>query len=89
MWLHARDARGAHVLVRLPGREARVPERTLVEAAGLAARHSNRAGEAAAEVMVAEAGRVRKPKGSSPGRVTVSGERTLLVSPGAGNPVPT
>ncbi|GAB4279489.1 MAG: NFACT family protein [Deferrisomatales bacterium] len=88
LWLHVRDAGGAHVLLRRPGREARVPDRTLAEAAGLAARFSARAGEPGVDVMVVEAARVRKPKGGSPGRVTVSGERTLRVVPGAGNPRP-
>ncbi len=88
LWLHVRDAPGAHVLVRKPGREARCPERTLLEAAGLAALHSRRAADGAVEVMVLEAGRVRKPKGASPGRVLVAGERTVRVRPGWGNPRP-
>ncbi|RMG93589.1 MAG: DUF814 domain-containing protein [Candidatus Dadabacteria bacterium] len=86
LWLHARDAAGAHVLVRLPGRDARCPERTLLEAAGLAALRSRRSGEAAVEVMVVEAGRLRKPKGAAPGQVLVHGERTVRVRPGWGNP---
>jgi len=88
LWLHARDAPGAHVLVRKPGREARCPERTLLEAAGLAALHSRRGADGAVEVMVIEAGRVRKPKGASPGRVLVAGERTVRVRPGWGSPRP-
>ncbi|GAB4260319.1 NFACT RNA binding domain-containing protein [Deferrisoma sp.] len=86
LWLHARDAAGAHVLVRLPGRDARCPERTLLEAAGLAALRSRRFGETAVEVMVVEAGRLRKPKGAAPGQVLVHGERTVRVRPGWGTP---
>ena len=88
LWLHARDAPGAHVLVRRPGREARCPERTLLEAAGLAAAHSRRSADGAVEVMVAEAGRVRRPKGAGPGQVVVSGDRTVRVRPGWGSPKP-
>lgn len=88
LWLHGRDGPGAHVLIRLPGREARVPSRTLTEAAGLAARYSTRAAEGLVDVMVLEAGRVHKPKGAAPGRVVVAGERTVRVPPGAGNPRP-
>lgn len=88
LWLHAREAPGAHVLLRKPGREARPPDRTLVEAAGLAAAHCSLRGDAGVEVLVAEAGRVRKPKGAGRGRVVVSGERTLRAAPGAGNPRP-
>ncbi len=88
LWLHVRDAPGGHVLVRKPGREGPVPERTLREAAGLAALHSRRAGEGQVDVMVLEAGRVRKPKGASPGQVLVAGERTVRVAPGAGHARP-
>jgi predicted ribosome quality control (RQC) complex YloA/Tae2 family protein len=83
LWLHAREAPGAHVLLRLPGRGAKVPEATVLEAAALAAAYSRRAGETAVEVMVVEAERVRKPKGASPGRALVTGERTVRVRPRA------
>jgi predicted ribosome quality control (RQC) complex YloA/Tae2 family protein len=88
LWLHVRDAAGAHVVIRKPGRESRVPERTLIEAAGLAAHFSNRSADGAVEVMVAEIARLRKPKGASPGQVLVAGDRTVRVPPGAGNPRP-
>ena len=87
LWLHVRDAAGAHVVVRKPGRESRVPERTLTEAAGLAARFSSRSEDGAGEVQVAEISRLRKPKGASPGQVLVAGDRTVRVPPGAGNPI--
>ncbi|MDF1551634.1 MAG: NFACT RNA binding domain-containing protein [Deferrisomatales bacterium] len=88
LWLHVRDAAGAHVVIRKPGRDSRVPERTLTEAAGLAARFSSRAADGAVEVQVAEIARLRKPKGASPGQVLVAGDRTVRVPPGAGDPVP-
>jgi predicted ribosome quality control (RQC) complex YloA/Tae2 family protein len=88
LWLHARDGAGAHVLLIKPGRDSKPPERTLAEAAGLAALFSSRSSEVRVEIMLAEASRVKKPKGAGPGRVIVSGEKTMLVSPGAGNPQP-
>lgn len=88
LWLHARESPGAHVLLRKPGREARPPDRTLAEAAGLAAAHSRLREDAGVEVLIAEVARVRKPKGAGRGRVVVSGERTMRVAPGAGNPRP-
>jgi predicted ribosome quality control (RQC) complex YloA/Tae2 family protein len=88
LWFHVRDAAGAHVLLRGPGREARPPERTVAEAAGLAALHSRASTHAAVDVMVVEAGRLRKPKGAGRGRVLVAGERTVRVAPGAGHPRP-
>lgn len=79
LWFHARDVPGAHVVLRLPAREARVPEAIVLEAAAVAAAHSRAAGEAGVDVLVVEAGRVRKPRGASPGRVVVAGERVVRV----------
>lgn len=87
LWLHAKDGAGAHVVVKKPGRDGEPPERTLLEAAGLAAAHSQLAGEKYVEVTVVEAGRVRKPKGAGPGKVLLTGGKTLRATPGAGNPV--
>jgi predicted ribosome quality control (RQC) complex YloA/Tae2 family protein len=83
LWLHARDVPGAHVVLRLPGRGVRAPDEAVLEAAKLAALYSRAAGDAGVDVLVAEAGRVRKPKGASPGRVLVTGERVVRVRPAA------
>lgn len=86
LWLHARGGTGAHVLVVKPGKEAKVPDRTLVEAAGLAAFFSSLSGNASVEVSYVELARVRKPKGAGHGKVVFSGERAIRVAPGAGSP---
>jgi predicted ribosome quality control (RQC) complex YloA/Tae2 family protein len=86
IWLHARDGAGAHVLIVKPGKEAKIPERTLAEAAGVAALRSRFAAEGAVDVMYVEAARVSRVKGGSPGKVLVSGEKTIRVPPGAGAP---
>lgn len=87
LWLHARGGSGAHVLVVKPGKEARVPERTLAEAAGLAAALSSLSGNASVEVSYTELGRVSKPKGAGHGKVVYSGEKTIRIAPGAGSPL--
>lgn len=84
VWLHAEGGAGAHVVIKKPGRESKVPERTLIEAAGLAAENSARSGEGAVDVLVAEISRVKKPKGAGAGRVLVSGGKTVRAAPGAG-----
>lgn len=86
LWFHARGGSGAHVLLKMPGREAKVPDRTLAEAAGLAASHSALSGEKYVEVAYLPAARVNKPKGAGPGQVLIQGEKTLRTAPGAGNP---
>jgi predicted ribosome quality control (RQC) complex YloA/Tae2 family protein len=79
LWLHARGRPGAHVLVKSGG--ADVPERTLVQAAGLAAWFSAARGDAAVEVDVARRRLVRRVPGGPPGLVSYRAERTLRVAP--------
>lgn len=79
IWLHVRTIHGAHVIVRTDGREA--PERTLLEAAGLAAYFSQARDEKAAEVDMARRSQVRKVAGGPPGLVVYRAERTLRVAP--------
>lgn len=77
LWLHARAAKGAHVVVPAPG-ETPDP-RTLGDAALLAAHFSSLRGETSADVMWTRCKYVRKPRGAAPGSVTVSQEKTLHV----------
>lgn len=79
-WLHAAQAPGAHVLLRRDHPSVEVPERSLREAAALAALRSDLAGEAAADVLCVEARHVRKPKGAAAGAVEVDSSRTLRVA---------
>jgi len=79
-WLHAAQAPGAHVLLRRDHPSVEVPERSLREAASLAALRSDLAGEAAADVLCVEARHVRKPKGAAAGAVEVDSSRTLRVA---------
>jgi predicted ribosome quality control (RQC) complex YloA/Tae2 family protein len=77
LWLHARSATGAHVVV--PGAGESPDARTLGDAALLAAHFSALRGETGAEVAWTRCKYVRKPRGAAPGSVTISQERTLRV----------
>jgi predicted ribosome quality control (RQC) complex YloA/Tae2 family protein len=79
IWVHVRTIHGSHVIVRAPGREP--PERTLEEAAGLAAYFSQARDDAAVEVDICRRALVRKVPGGPPGLVTYRAERTLRVAP--------
>ncbi len=79
LWLHVRTIPGGHVIVRTTGSD--VPERTLQEAAGLAAYFSRVRTERAVEVDLAHRRLVRKVPGGPPGLVTYRAERTLRVAP--------
>jgi predicted ribosome quality control (RQC) complex YloA/Tae2 family protein len=77
LWLHARGATGSHVVVPDPGEPP--DERTVRDAALLAAHFSSARGSDAAEVACTRRKYVRKAKGAAPGAVTYSQERTVRV----------
>ena len=82
LWLHARGVPGAHVVIPLE-RGASAPQELLLDAATLAAHHSDAKGEPRAEVSYTSVKFVRKTKGA-PGAVTYTREKTfaLRLEPG-------
>jgi hypothetical protein len=82
VWLHARHAAGAHVVLRWSG-EGRPPARDLEEAATLAALHSKARTSATVPVDWTFRKYVRKPRRSPPGRVAAERVETLFVRPDA------
>lgn len=81
IWLHARDAAGAHVILRWPDREANPPARDLREAAVLAALHSRSRTSGTVAVDWTRRKYVRKPRKAPPGVVTPDRVHTLFVEP--------
>jgi predicted ribosome quality control (RQC) complex YloA/Tae2 family protein len=79
LWLHARGVPGAHVIVKSAGRE--VPERTLLEAAALAAYFSARREDAGVDVEIARRNQVRRVRRGPAGLVTYTAERAVRVAP--------
>lgn len=80
VWLHARDAAGAHVVLRWQSEDA-PPARDLEEAAILAAWHSKMRGSALVPVDWTRRKHVRKAKGGKPGVVVVTRLKTVMVRP--------
>jgi predicted ribosome quality control (RQC) complex YloA/Tae2 family protein len=79
IWLHARQIPGAHVILKVGGR-APAPE-TLLQAAMLAASHSQARASTTIPVDYTLVRNVRRIKGAKPGLVHYSGETTLNVRP--------
>lgn len=79
LWLHARGIPGAHVIVKSGGRE--VPERTLEEAAQLAAYFCQARAESAVEIDISRRSLVRRIPGAPAGLVTYRAERTIRAAP--------
>ena len=82
IWLHARHAAGAHVILRWTSDE-RPPAADLEEAAVLAATYSRARGSAHVPVDWTRRKWVRKPRGAPPGVVIPERVQTLFVTPDA------
>jgi len=79
IWLHVKNEAGSHVVIETNG--SPVPERTLLEAAGLAAFYSKAAMSDNVPVDYTQVKNVKKPAGAKPGMVIYEGHRTLYVTP--------
>ncbi len=79
-WMHAADYPGSHVVIRNPNRRE-IPQRTLLEAAKLAAFYSQGKTQTKAAVHYTQKKFVNKPKGAAPGLVGLASFKTLLVEP--------
>ena len=80
-WMHAADYPGSHVVIRNPNRKE-IPQRTLFEAAQLAAFYSQGKSQPKAAVHYTQKKFVNKPKGAAAGLVSLASFKTLLVEPG-------
>jgi predicted ribosome quality control (RQC) complex YloA/Tae2 family protein len=80
VWLHVRQAPGAHVILRW-GRRENPPRRDLVEAAVMAALHSEARGSGSVPVDWTRRKHVRKPRKAAPGAVIPDRVETVFVAP--------
>jgi predicted ribosome quality control (RQC) complex YloA/Tae2 family protein len=80
IWLHARHAAGAHVILRWQG-EGSPPGRDLEEAAVLAALNSKARTSSSVPVDWTLRKYVRKPRGAAPGSVLPDRVKTVFVEP--------
>lgn len=83
-WMHAADYPGSHVVIRNPNRKE-IPNKTLLEAAQLAAFYSQGKSQPKAAVNYTQKKFVNKPKGAAPGLVSLASFKTLLVEPKIGD----
>ena len=80
LWLHAADYPGSHVVVKSRNREE-IPNKTLIEAAQLAAFYSQAREESKVAVHYTLKKFVHKPKGAVAGLVNLASFKTILVEP--------
>jgi hypothetical protein len=80
IWMHARHAQGAHVILRW-SKDGSPPPRDLQEAGTLAALHSKARTSGSVPVDWTRRKHVRKPRGSAPGSVVPDRVSTIFVEP--------
>jgi Predicted RNA-binding protein homologous to eukaryotic snRNP len=86
LWLHARQIPGTHVIVSLPASIDtidRMPDRTLEEAAALAAWFSKASTSPKVPVDYTFRYNVKKPGGARPGMVIYDNYWTIMIDPGS------
>lgn len=89
VWLHAKDITGCHVIISCPDTEAAAsfspeelpPDRTIEEAAVIAAYYSKAKDSSRADVDYTFVKFVKKPAGSKPGMVIFTHNYTVTVKP--------
>ncbi len=79
LWLHAQKLHGAHVILRCEGAEP--DEKSVYEAASLAAFYSEGGQAGRVAVDVTQARFVKKQKGARPGMVLYTDQRTVMAEP--------
>lgn len=78
LWLHTKNIPGSHVIAKIPDP---IPDKALLEAAGLAAWFSKAKNSSRVEVDYTRVKYVRKPPGAKPGMVVYVNYHTVIVDP--------
>lgn len=80
MWFHTKKIHGSHVIIKL-GIDKNIPERTVLEAAQLAAYYSKARNSSNVPVDYTAVKNVKKPNGAKPGMVIYDFYNTIYVTP--------
>lgn len=81
LWLHTQGVPGSHVIISAEGRD--IPDRTIEEAAVIAASHSRAKDSSLVPVDYTPVKMLKKPNGARAGMVIYHEYRTLIVKPDA------
>lgn len=79
-WFHTKGFAGSHTIIKL-GVDKEIPDRTMLEAAMLAAYYSSAKESAKVEIDYTQIKNVKKPSGAKPGMVIYDSYNTLYVNP--------
>lgn len=79
VWLHTRNIPGSHVIIK--SNRQSIPDRTLLEAATIAAYHSKAKNSSNTPVDYTAVKNVKKAPGAKPGMVNYDNFKTIIVAP--------
>jgi predicted ribosome quality control (RQC) complex YloA/Tae2 family protein len=82
LWFHTEGIPGSHVVLRKENKDFVPPKNSIIQAAKLAAHHSQAKQSSKVPVIFTTVKYVKKPKGARPGLVFVQKEKTIIVQPG-------
>ncbi len=80
LWFHTKQIHGSHTVIKL-GIDKNIPDKTVLEAAQLAAYYSKARNSSQVPVDYTNIKNVKKPRGAKPGMVIYEGYNTLYVTP--------
>jgi len=81
LWFHARGSSGSHVLLKMNTGRGEPSKKAKTQAAAIAAYYSKMKNAKMVPVAMTQKKYVRKPKGSSPGTVTLEREQVIFAEP--------
>ena len=81
VWFHTKDIPGSHVILQSQGEDRPIPERSILQAATIAATHSRGQDSNQVPVDYTLIKYVKKPNGAQPGMVIFTHNKTLYVAP--------
>jgi predicted ribosome quality control (RQC) complex YloA/Tae2 family protein len=81
LWFHAQGVPGSHVIIRRDKNEQLPPHTVIERTAAITAYYSEAKHSTKVPVVYTEARYVRKPRNAAPGLVTLSHEKSIMVSP--------
>jgi len=79
IWFHLRGFPGSHTVLKRGGKKD-IPYQAIIEGAEIALRYSSKARDKRGNIIYTQVKNVKRPKGASPGKVTVTHEKTVSVT---------
>ncbi|KAA3617489.1 MAG: DUF814 domain-containing protein [Calditrichaeota bacterium] len=81
IWMHAQGVQGAHVIIKVPGKDISIPNSIIEQAAQITAANSKAKHSSTVPVIYTQARYVSRIRKALPGTVNVRNEKVIFVKP--------